>query len=347
MKLKEFELFNALRRSIVGVERDGDHVLGRERFSTRVGVGAATTAAAPLVQHPPARLHGALGRRPAGRPIRPDLRHLGLHGDGLAAAPLWRPRAGPLFPDDVPLPAQGEPARLPAQGQAREVPRRRRLLLEPRVASPAHPGDADPARLPRGARQGFPVLERPAHRAQPRPVPAAADPDRRQGGGRRPLRVLRPRRGRAHPSDLGQGVARDRRDQDSADHAGLSGGGGQPLLRSDDPPESGRGEQDRGVARLLLVHQPQRLAGERGHRRDARLHPAPGEGIGRQPASSACSTANGPTSRSRSTRRAGASWSASASSASLTSRVSTGCRSSRSSTPRSGATTPWSSCAAA
>ncbi len=37
VKLKEFELFNALRRSIVGVERDGDHMLGREKFSTRVG----------------------------------------------------------------------------------------------------------------------------------------------------------------------------------------------------------------------------------------------------------------------------------------------------------------------
>ncbi len=37
LKLKEFELFNALRKSIVGVERDGDHILGRERFSTRVG----------------------------------------------------------------------------------------------------------------------------------------------------------------------------------------------------------------------------------------------------------------------------------------------------------------------
>ncbi len=43
VKLKEFELFNALRRSIVAVERDGDHVLGRERFSTRVGIGSTTT----------------------------------------------------------------------------------------------------------------------------------------------------------------------------------------------------------------------------------------------------------------------------------------------------------------
>ncbi|MDQ1347333.1 MAG: Guanylate cyclase protein [Acidobacteriota bacterium] len=41
VKLKEFELFNALRRSIVGVDRDGDHVLGRERFSARV-TGATT-----------------------------------------------------------------------------------------------------------------------------------------------------------------------------------------------------------------------------------------------------------------------------------------------------------------
>ncbi len=41
VKLKEFELFNALRRSIVGVDRDDDHVLGRERFSARVS-GATT-----------------------------------------------------------------------------------------------------------------------------------------------------------------------------------------------------------------------------------------------------------------------------------------------------------------
>ncbi|MEO8276085.1 MAG: hypothetical protein ABI639_07680, partial [Thermoanaerobaculia bacterium] len=42
LKLKEFELFNALRRSIVGVEHDGDHMLGRERFSARVGSTTTT-----------------------------------------------------------------------------------------------------------------------------------------------------------------------------------------------------------------------------------------------------------------------------------------------------------------
>ena len=105
-------------------------------------------------------------------------------------------------------------------------------------------------------------------------------------------------------------------------------------------------EQGRGVAQLLLLHQPERFAGERGHRRDARLHPAPGEGVASAAGSSACSTASAPTSRSRSTRRTGASWSASASSASRISRASTGCRSTRSSTRRCGATTPWSSCAA-
>ncbi len=41
VKLKEFELFNALRRTVVGVEREGNHVLGRERFSARVS-GATT-----------------------------------------------------------------------------------------------------------------------------------------------------------------------------------------------------------------------------------------------------------------------------------------------------------------
>ena len=41
VKLKEFELFHALRKSIVAVERDGDHILGREKFSTRI-VGTTT-----------------------------------------------------------------------------------------------------------------------------------------------------------------------------------------------------------------------------------------------------------------------------------------------------------------
>ena len=42
IKLKEFELFNALRRSVVLVDRDGDHLLGRERYSTRLGAGGTT-----------------------------------------------------------------------------------------------------------------------------------------------------------------------------------------------------------------------------------------------------------------------------------------------------------------
>jgi hypothetical protein len=45
VKLKEFELFNALRRTVVGVEREGNHVLGRERFSARV---SGATAPLPL-----------------------------------------------------------------------------------------------------------------------------------------------------------------------------------------------------------------------------------------------------------------------------------------------------------
>ena len=41
VKLKEFELFHALRKSVVLVDRDDDHLLGRERYSARVG-GAGT-----------------------------------------------------------------------------------------------------------------------------------------------------------------------------------------------------------------------------------------------------------------------------------------------------------------
>jgi hypothetical protein len=41
LKLKEFELFNALRRSVIIVERDGDHLLGRESYSARIGGAGA------------------------------------------------------------------------------------------------------------------------------------------------------------------------------------------------------------------------------------------------------------------------------------------------------------------
>ncbi|MGE4190770.1 MAG: hypothetical protein AB7G12_12840, partial [Thermoanaerobaculia bacterium] len=43
IKLKEFELFHALRKSVVLVERDGDHLLGHERYTARLG-GAGATA---------------------------------------------------------------------------------------------------------------------------------------------------------------------------------------------------------------------------------------------------------------------------------------------------------------
>lgn len=42
VKLKEFELFHALRRSVVTVEREDDHGLGRERYTARVGGAGAT-----------------------------------------------------------------------------------------------------------------------------------------------------------------------------------------------------------------------------------------------------------------------------------------------------------------
>ncbi len=37
LKLKEFELLHAMRRSVVLVERQGGHLIGRERYATRVG----------------------------------------------------------------------------------------------------------------------------------------------------------------------------------------------------------------------------------------------------------------------------------------------------------------------
>ncbi len=43
VKLKEFELFHALRRSIVVVDRQGDHLVGHERLSTRTTSGRPTT----------------------------------------------------------------------------------------------------------------------------------------------------------------------------------------------------------------------------------------------------------------------------------------------------------------
>jgi hypothetical protein len=41
IKLKEFELFNVLRRSVVMVERQGDHLLGRESYSAKVSLSGA------------------------------------------------------------------------------------------------------------------------------------------------------------------------------------------------------------------------------------------------------------------------------------------------------------------
>jgi hypothetical protein len=42
LKLKEFELFHALRKSVVTVDRDGDHLLGRESYSARIGGAGAS-----------------------------------------------------------------------------------------------------------------------------------------------------------------------------------------------------------------------------------------------------------------------------------------------------------------
>ena len=94
--------------------------------------GAATVAG-----HPPARLHGALGGRPAGLPLRHDLRHHRLLPDHLAAAARGHRGAGRVLPQDVPLPAPDQPPRRRQPAQAREVPRRRRLLLQPRRAQRA------------------------------------------------------------------------------------------------------------------------------------------------------------------------------------------------------------------
>lgn len=41
LKLKEFELLHALRRSVIAVEREGDHLLGRESYSARIGGAGA------------------------------------------------------------------------------------------------------------------------------------------------------------------------------------------------------------------------------------------------------------------------------------------------------------------
>ncbi len=71
-KLKEFELFHALRALILPLDRRPDGGLVQPALDA--GPRAADGVAA-LERHPAARLHGALGGRPAGRALRHDLRH--------------------------------------------------------------------------------------------------------------------------------------------------------------------------------------------------------------------------------------------------------------------------------
>ncbi len=347
VKLKEFELFNALRRSIVGVERDGDHVLGRERFSTRVGIGASTT---------PLRLSSSTRPLDFMAPwvVDPLVARFGLIydiSDFTETVSLLR-RSGALEQDRsfrMMFRFQRKVNRLAFQHKAK---------LEKYLGDGAFYSSRDAHHLlvlamhiQRAYREalakGFPfsnglriALNHGQYRLLPIQIGGKEEGgDRYEFFGHGVVELTR--------LTSGQGLARDRRDQDAAHHPGLPRTGREPLLRADDAPEPRRGEQGRGVAQLLLLHQPQRFAGERGHRRHARLHPAPGEGVASATGSSACSTANAPTSRSRWIRRTAACSSASASSASRISRASTGCRSTRSWTLRCGETTPWSSCAAA
>ena len=205
VKLKEFELLHALPApdDLCRAPRRDPHLARPEPASIR----RLAPTPPPLPDHPSARFRGSVGRRPVGVALRPDLRHQRLQRDHLDSAALGRPRAGPLLPAALPVPAADQPARRPAPGQDGEVSRRRRVLLQPRGPAATGAGDPGAAPLPAGAHRGLPLLARSAHRAQLRAVSAPADPGR-ESGGTGALRVLRPRGRRAHPSDLRQNDAK-------------------------------------------------------------------------------------------------------------------------------------------
>ena len=128
-------------------DRDPRRRHGRARAAA--GARRRRRRAAPLLRHPAARLHGALGGRPAGRALRHDLRHQRLLGDPVGAPPRRQRQPGRRLPGHVPLPAADQPAGHLAPRQAREVPGRRRLLLQPRGHQPAALLDPAPALLRR------------------------------------------------------------------------------------------------------------------------------------------------------------------------------------------------------
>src|SRR3954447_6474080 len=147
--------------------------------------------AAPLPRHPAARLHGALGARPAGRALRHDLRHQRLLGHPVAPPPGRQRQPGGPLPGHVPLPAPDQPPGGVPPRQAGEIPGGRRLLLQPRGHQPAALLDPAPALLRGVGARGAPLRPRHAHRPQLRPLPP--DPHEQPAGGGGALRVLRPR----------------------------------------------------------------------------------------------------------------------------------------------------------
>ncbi len=254
VKLKEFELFNALRRSIVGVERDGDHVLSAASASS-AGVGGATTPLPALGQHPPARLHGALG-------VDPLVARFGLIydiSDFTETVSLLR-RSGALEQDRsfrMMFRFQRKVNRLASQHKAK---------LEKYLGDGAFYSsrEAHPCSCWR-CRSSAPTARRSPRASRSRR--ACASPSTTASTGCCRSRSA-PRRSCDRYEFFGHGVVeltrlttgKASREIDEIKTLlitlRLPGVDRQPVLRADDPAEPRRRQQDRGDARFLLLHQP-------------------------------------------------------------------------------------------
>ena len=241
VKLKEFELFHALRRAMVLVRAQRRRP-ARPRARLR-------PAPAPVVE---ARRLSA-STRPldfmAPWVIDPLVARFGLIYDisdftetVTMLRRSGRARAGPLLPHDVPLPAQGQP--LASQNRAKlEKYLGDGAFYSSREARPhAGAGDADPARLPRGAAKGFPfskglriALNHGQYRLLPIQIGSQAESERYEFFGHGVVELTR--------LTTGKGTREIEEIKNAADHPRLPRGDRQPLLRADDAAERRRRRQ--------------------------------------------------------------------------------------------------------
>ena len=229
-------------------------MLGRELPAG--GGPAARRRAGPLRRHPAARLHGALGGRPAGRALRDDLRHQRLLGRPCrcSTAPATTSQ------DDAFL------AMFRFQRRINRLALSHRAKLEKYLGDGAFYSSREATNLllcsihlqryyVQARARGAPLRPRHAHRPQLRPLPP--DPDGRPAAseGER-YEFFGP--GLVELSRLTTGKATQEIDEVKTmlDQPGLSRGDRAPLLRPAGAQERRRGGQEGGGAPLLRLHQP-------------------------------------------------------------------------------------------